>query len=157
MTNKKPVPFAVKLILLIIALVGALAIIIEKREYQYKGAFLPWGLESATIRLCDITEFEWDTVEVYRRPMDTAYQTPQYSDIYRFDSNFHLNDNMSLLVFYLGKDVTGYIQYPSYGSNKSVFVTENGGIIAYLSLNKTAANFQVIMQDEGYCWTLLKE
>ena len=141
----------------IIILICIILLFIKPLDFSTKASFFPEDLESGIIELSEITNFEWDEVYIFRRPLNNFYPIPDFQSLYEFDPNFQLDDNWSILIFCFNNQIKGYIIYPSYGPKHSVFLYEDGiTAIEYLSIKKENAIFSVTVQEDGITW-LLKE
>ncbi len=108
-----------------------------------------------TVSLCNIVPYKWDEVRIYRRPMDTQYETPDYNAIYQHDNKFTIDDGVSLLVFYDNHQVVGCEIYPSYRANTpQLFYSDGNRLIEYAQLTCEQACFDIIRSNVGVQWVL---
>ncbi len=65
--------------------------------------------------LADIVPFEWETVYIYRRPLDwTLGSSPDLERIRGFCPSFNISDNVSLMLYENQGAIVGYTVYPAY-------------------------------------------
>lgn len=86
------------------------------------------------------TSSQFDTVKIYRRPLDHTVIPPDYDAV---NKRITLDDNESLMVFYRGDAVCDVFAYPL----DIVLVTKDDQTIQYVQLSKDEFRFEVQVQE----------
>lgn len=105
--------------------------------------------------LREITFVQWDRVKIWRRMLETAFETPDLSALEAFDSGFQSGEHLSLMVFYNGDQITDYVTWVSGNTDvPELYESDGETALRYASLSQEEAHFRTEQADGRIQWIL---